>query len=220
VHGASGSCLDVDGLPLEGLDLGDLFTDVPGGTVHWAFTDVTGNYNNLGGTVEVSIIKADAKCTVTPYSAEFDKQAHSATGSCKGVKDEDLSGLDLSGTTHTEVGVYTGDPWTFTDVTGNYNGATGLVDDEITKILITVTADPKVKAFGKPDPELTYTVTSGSLLEGDSFSGTLTRQPGEKPDTYAILQGTLSLPDYYEVTYVGANFTIFGVYYLPVMHKN
>lgn len=219
-HGASGACLGVDGLPLEGLDLGNSFTDVPGGTANWTFTDVTGNYNDLSDSVEISISKVNPTCQIDFYSVEFDKQAHTATGSCDGVKDEPLTGLDLSGTTHTEVGSYIGDPWNFTDSTGNYNDMTGTVDDEITKILITVKADPQVKLLGKYDPAFTYKVTDGTLLEGDTFTGKLSRLPGETPGTYPILQGTLALPDYYEIIYVEANLTIIGNFiYLPMMHK-
>jgi hypothetical protein len=135
-HGASGECLGVDDQPLEGLDLGASFTDVPGGTADWTFTDVTGNYNDDEGSVEIVIDKADATCTVTPYSVVFDNHPHTATGSCLGVMAENLAGLDLSGTTHTDVGTYLADPWTFTDVTGNYNDASGTVDDVITESLI------------------------------------------------------------------------------------
>jgi hypothetical protein len=71
-----------------------------------------------------------------------------------------------------------------------------------------------------PDPALTYQVTAGALLSGDSFSGTLTRQPGQVAGTYAILQGNLSLPDYYQITFVSANFTIVGAIYLfPLIIK-
>src|SRR5215467_12242353 len=88
----------------------------------WTFTDVTGNYNNASGTVHDVIGKADATISVTPYSVTYDGNAHSATGTAKGVKGEDLSsGLDLSGTTHINAGDYTADPWTFTSPNGNYN---------------------------------------------------------------------------------------------------
>jgi hypothetical protein len=43
---------------------------------------------------------------------------------------ETLAGLDLSQTTHKPVDSYN-DPWTFTDVTGNYNNASGNVADNI-----------------------------------------------------------------------------------------
>ncbi len=78
----------------------------------------------------------------------------------------------------------------------------------ITQRAVTVTADPKTKLIGQPDPALTYQVTSGSLLPGDSFSGALTRVPGETSGSYPILQGTLALDSNYALTYVGANLTV------------
>src|SRR5205807_4233312 len=48
-----------------------------------------------------------------------------------GVQGEVLSGLDLSGTTHTIAGDYPNDPWTFTDATGNYNNAGSTIHDII-----------------------------------------------------------------------------------------
>ena len=157
---------------------------------------------------------------MTGYTLEYDREAHIATGSCTGVYAEDLEGLDLSGTTHMDIGAYPGDPWTFTDVTGNYNDLAGTVDDEITLRYINVTADALSKPYGQPDPELTYQVTAGSLLESDEFSGELTRQPGEAPGTYAILLGTLSLPYYYQLDYIGADFTINGVrLLLPMIRR-
>lgn len=78
----------------------------------------------------------------------------------------------------------------------------------ITARPITVTADAKSKIYGSSDPALTYQITSGSLLAGDSFSGALTRAAGENVGTYAIQQGTLALNSNYVLTYVGALLTI------------
>jgi hypothetical protein len=44
---------------------------------------------------------------------------------------------------------------------------------------ITVTADAKTKTYGDADPSLTYQVTTGSLVNSDTFSGSLTRLAGE-----------------------------------------
>ena len=124
--------------------------------------------------------KADAACTITPYDLSYDANPHTAEGFCLGLDGEPLAGLDLSGTTHTDVGIYEDDPWVFIDVTGNYNDQAGTV--------------------------------------GDEFSGALTRQPGERVGTYAILQGTLSLPDYYQLDYEEATFTITGsIFLFPMM---
>jgi len=75
-------------------------------------------------------------------------------------------------------------------------------------IPITVTADPQTKHYGYPDPVLTYKVTSGSLLPGDSFTGNLLRDPGDDPGVYAIHQGTLTAGPGYDITYSGNNLTI------------
>ena len=73
---------------------------------------------------------------------------------------------------------------------------------------ITVTADAKTKEIGTPDPVLTYKITFGSLAFSDTFSGSLTRDPGENIGTYAIKQGSLALSSNYTLTFVGANLTI------------
>jgi hypothetical protein len=130
-HGAYGQVKGVLGEALAGLNLGASFTNVPGGTAHWTFSDQTGNYNNKDGNVEITIYKADATCTVLGYDVIFDNASHTATGTCVGVANSVLAGLDLSKTTHTPAGDYTYDSWKFTDVTGNYNGASGTVVDRI-----------------------------------------------------------------------------------------
>ena len=78
----------------------------------------------------------------------------------------------------------------------------------ITPAAITVTADAKTKAFGQPDPALTYSVTSGALKFSDTFTGSLTRVAGESIGMYAIEQGSLALNGNYSLTYVGAELTI------------
>ena len=131
-HTATGACLGVKGETLSGLDLSatshNLPGDYPGDA--WTFTDVTGNYNNTNGTVHDSIARAEATCTVTAYTVTYDGSSHTATGSCTGVWDEILSGLDLSATTHTEAGDYPGDAWTLNNT--NY-AASGTVHDSIAK---------------------------------------------------------------------------------------
>jgi len=88
-------------------------------------------YSGSEGTGKLTVAKADAKIVVTPYDVTYDGNVHTATGTAKGVLNESLSGLDLSGTTHTAAGDYPTDPWTFTDVTGNYKDANGTVHDRI-----------------------------------------------------------------------------------------
>lgn len=77
----------------------------------------------------------------------------------------------------------------------------------ITPRPITVTADSYSKMQGEPDPELTYRITAGSLVRGDQLQGRLTREPGERPGEYAILQGTLGHRNY-EIRFVPGTLTI------------
>jgi len=78
----------------------------------------------------------------------------------------------------------------------------------INKRSITVTADAKSKVYLASDPPLTYQITTGNLVFGDTISGALTRVAGELPGTYAIQQGTVTAGLNYNLTYVGANFTV------------
>jgi hypothetical protein len=83
------------------------------------------------GPKSVTLHKADASISVTGYDVAFDGSAHTAAGMATGVGGADLSGLlDLSGTTHTDVGTYNNDPWSFAGNT-NYNGAGGTVSSSI-----------------------------------------------------------------------------------------
>jgi hypothetical protein len=95
----------------------------------------------------------------------------------------------------------------------NYNLTLVSNNFEIKKRAITVKADPQTKTFGDPDPVFTYQITSGSLAFPDTFTGALTRDPGELVGVYAIKIGTLAIDDgnggnNYMLTFVGDNLTI------------
>jgi hypothetical protein len=79
-HGASGTATGVQGEALAGLDLGASFTNVPGGTANWTFTDMTGNYNDANGSVAIVINKADATLDVSGVTVTYDGDAHGASG--------------------------------------------------------------------------------------------------------------------------------------------
>lgn len=174
-HTASGQCLDINDVPLTGLDLSGTTHTNAGSypTDPWTFTSPSTNYNSGSGTVADNIDKADAICSVTGYTVTYDGNAHTATGSCLGVLGETLSGLDLSGTTHTGAfGSPFSDSWIFTDVTGNYNDASDTVVDTINKADQTITfADLVDKIFGSPDFALAASASSGL---GVSFSSDTT----------------------------------------------
>ena len=92
---------------------------------------------------------------------------------------------------------------------GNYTASTTTTTTAtITLRPITVSADPKSKTYGTADPALSYQVTSGSLVAGDAFSGSLSRATDENVGTRAISQSSLTLGSNYALTYLGANLTI------------
>ncbi len=86
----------VNGEALSGLNLGASFTNVPGGTANWTFTDATGNYNNASGTAAIVISKADATVTVNGYTGVYDGDgARRDRARRRASAAEPLSGLDL-----------------------------------------------------------------------------------------------------------------------------
>jgi hypothetical protein len=213
-HGASGFCEGIGGEDAGTLDLGASYTDVPGGTAHWAFTG-NGNYNDRAGDVSITLIKAVASCSISGYSGVYDATPHGASGFCEGIGGEIAGTLD-PGASYTDVPGGTAH-WTFTG-NSNYNNQSGDVLITITKVQITVTADNKTKVVGEPDPLLTYSYLPGLLLPGDNFTGELTREPGENVGSYAIQRGTLSLSNNYNLFFVEGTFTISnGVIYLPLI---
>lgn len=73
--------------------------------------------------------------------------------------------------------------------TGNYTG-TANQTFTIGKIALTITADNKSKTYGENDPALTWSITSGALVNGEQLTGiTAVREPGENVNTYDITVG-------------------------------
>ena len=105
-------------------------------------TDSLGNYAITSVNGSWTILKANPTITVTPYNVTYNGNPQTATGTATGVAAVTLAGLNLSSTTHTNAGTYATDPWTFTDVTGNYNNASGTVSDSIAKANANITVTP------------------------------------------------------------------------------
>jgi hypothetical protein len=142
-----------------------------------------GDTTYLGSNTTNSLIvnRADAVISVTGYNVQYNANPHTATGTATGVNGESLAGLDLSGTTHTNAGNYAGDPWTFTDVTGNYNNTSGTVDDAISKApsSTNVVCPTSVQYTGSPLTPCTATATGvGNLNASVNVSYTNNVDPG------------------------------------------
>jgi hypothetical protein len=167
-HTADGHCLGVDGTTvLDGLDKSGTSNTNAGDYPHdpWTFTDTSGNYNNTSGTVHDHIDKANADCSsISGYDNVYNGHPYTATGACKGVDGNALSGLDKSGTSHTKAGTYNNDPWTFVDVTGNYNNASGTVNDKIEQSVLSVSFQVQDKVWDGTTAATIKTVPAPSLI--------------------------------------------------------
>jgi hypothetical protein len=177
-HGATGTATGVGGESLAGLNLGASFTNVPGGTATWVFTDVTGNYNDATGTAAIVLSKANATIVVDGFTGVYDGAAHGATGTATGVGGAALAGLDL-GVSFTNVPGGTA-TWVFTDVTGNYNDATGTAAIVLSKANATIVVDGFTGVYDGAARGATGTATAvgGAALAGLDLGASFTNVPG------------------------------------------
>lgn len=79
----------------------------------------------------------------------------------------------------------------------------------VSKRAITITADNKEKTYGNANPQLTYQITSGSLIKGDSIDVTLSTSAKTDSDagTYEI-EVTTGTNDNYDITPVNGTLTV------------
>jgi hypothetical protein len=157
-HGATGTATGVDGEDLSGLlNLGEMFTDAPGGTANWTFAG-NATYNAAAGTVAITIDRADAVIAVSGFNGIYDGAAHRATGTAIGVVNENLADLLDLGATFTNVPGGTAN-WSFGGGV-NYNPASGAVAITIDKATPTV-------SWPQPAP-----VVAGTLLTAAQLNAT------------------------------------------------
>ncbi|GAA4299926.1 hypothetical protein GCM10023183_09720 [Nibribacter koreensis] len=90
-HGATGSATGVNNEALEGLELGDSFTNVPGGTARWTFSNP--NYTSQTGEVAVKINKAPVTLVLGNLIHTYDGTLKSATVTAT----PNVSGVTVSG---------------------------------------------------------------------------------------------------------------------------
>ena len=171
-----------------------------------------GTLSAQGATIKFSpatftIDKANASIMVTGITEIYDGLPHGPIGSATGVKGEDLSFLLRYDKEFTDVpGGQSA--WTFA---GNKNYLAVSGDEVQVTILpreVTITADVLSKIYGNPDPKLTYKITSGSLVAGDTITGTLVRAGDESAGMHYVEEGTLSAGKNYNITFISAWFKI------------
>jgi len=134
----------------------------------------------------------DPDPTLTTYIEGSLKDGDALTGSLVRAPGENVGTYAITKGTLSLSNNYT---YTFTG--GNFT---------INKKTINVTANAKSKTFGDPEPTLNY--IADALLNGESFSGSLSRAPGENIGTYAIAQNTLAISNNYAINYTGADLSI------------
>ena len=142
-----------------------------------SLTDNTLNQANALQSIGLSGTATPGAVTinVTGYTVTYDGAAHTATGTATGANGADLSAdLNLSGTTHTNAGTYSGDTWSFHDPNGDYKDISGTVTDVINKANATVTVTPYSLTYDGAAHTATGTVTgvNGAALMGLNLSGT------------------------------------------------
>ncbi|SFF82415.1 Por secretion system C-terminal sorting domain-containing protein [Pontibacter chinhatensis] len=176
----------------------------------------TTNYNAAEAIVILQVEKATPTLTLTigePHTYDGTPK-HIAGVELRGVLENENIGTAT--VTYSKDGapvtspVDAGEYLVIASFTGNDNylprQATGTLT--ITPRPVSVAANALSKVYGEADPTLTYTITAGTVVNGDSFSGSLERESGENVRGYAINKGTLSLGSNYSLSFEGAQFTI------------
>ncbi|AMM52483.1 hypothetical protein TH61_16620 [Rufibacter sp. DG15C] len=210
-HKATGSANGVEDEDLTALlNVGNAFTNVPGGTANWTFAG-NGNYEPASGSKGIVITPKAASVTVASLSKTYGDQDPELTGAVTGfVPADNISAA------YSRLGGETVDdgPYAISAILspseklGNYTITNTLGKLTILPRAVTVAAEAKSKTYGDADPALTYGIKAGNLVNGDGFVGSLTRAEGEDVKSYAIGQGSLALSSNYNLTYEGANLTI------------
>ncbi len=181
----------------------DLFTDSVCGFVPMSNT-VTATHS----ATQSQTITFNSLTTKSYGDATFDLTATSDSGLPVSYVSSDTSVATISGTTVTIVGAGTTTITASQAGDATYTPAIDVAQDlTVSKRNIEITANAVSRAYGDTD-NLTYQITSGSLVSGDALTGSLTRVAGEDVGTYAINQGTLSAGGSYNITFVSNDLTI------------
>ncbi|MEI8194872.1 MAG: MBG domain-containing protein, partial [Phycisphaerae bacterium] len=170
-------------------------------------SNFSGNSNTLTQTVARGPLTVTANAGLTKiYGAADPTLTYALTaGSLVG---SDIFSGSLIRTAGTNVGTYAIGQGTLT-AGSNYAITYVAANLSITAKSLTVTANSgQTKIYGAADPTLTYTLTAGSLVGSDTFTGSLTRLVGENVGSYAIGQGTLAAGSNYAISYTAANLSI------------
>jgi hypothetical protein len=200
----------------------DMTTEV--GTYTDAITAGSGSDNNYDFTYvanEFEVTKAMLTITVDSqtkgYGAanpeltlEYSGWKNNDTESVLDTKPTAVTSVDLA----TEVGTYTDAITVSSGADNNYDFTYVTNDFEVTKAMLTVTADSQTKVYGKANPELTFEYNgwkngdTESVLETKPTASTTVDQTtgfGTYTNAITLSPGT---DNNYDITYVAADFAV------------
>ncbi|MEQ8475756.1 MAG: FG-GAP-like repeat-containing protein [Fulvivirga sp.] len=173
---------------------------------------------SAGANYSITLISADFAIMAKNLTVTADVNQNKVYGdsdpiftykvTTRGLETNDSFSGSLSREEGEDVGTYAITVGTLS-VGANYNMTFIGADFSITAKPMTITVDAgQTKVYGASDPIFTYTVTTGGLETNASFSGSLSREEGEDVGTYPITVGTLSAGANYNMTFIGADFSI------------
>ncbi|MFZ2887328.1 MAG: MBG domain-containing protein, partial [Minisyncoccia bacterium] len=177
-HSATGSCTGIGAEVLTGLDLGASFTNAPGGTAHWTFTNE--HYADESGDVQIEILPLELVGSFTADNKVYDGATDATVLTLSLDNIIALDDVTLSGGTASfdDANVGTGKTVTLTAATlsgasaGNYALAAGAITttaDITKKDITTVEAIGIDKTYdGTTDAEAT--LSSADVVGGDSVT--------------------------------------------------
>ena len=193
-------------------------TGLGAGTYTYYCQVTVGGQTGVSSRITVTVDKA----TVTPVlngttTKEYDGTTNGPSGlsiGLEGVVTGDTVSASAQSYAYNSADVSTANQITASGIALNTAGevnyqlaaTTVSVAGTITRRPVTITPDPgQKKEEGQADPTLTYTVTSGSVVAGETLQGALSRAAGEAVGNYAITQGTLTndLNPNYDISFTG-----------------
>lgn len=193
-------------------------TGLGAGTYTYYCQVTVGGQTGVSSRITVTVDKA----TVTPVlngttTKEYDGTTNGPSGlsiGLEGVVTGDAVSASAQSYAYNSADVSTANQITASgialDAAGEVNyqltATTVSVAGNITRRPVTITPDAgQKKEEGQADPTLTYTVTSGSVVAGETLQGALSRAAGEAVGNYAITQGTLTndLNPNYDISFTG-----------------
>jgi len=203
-----------------GLESADSLT----GTVNRAAGELVNSYATNIGTLandnyaitfvpsQFSITKAPLTATVDASTKVYGEANPTFTVQFTGFQNSDdatvVSNLVFSTSADESSAVGEYDVSLTSSLVSNYEVTTTNVGIlTVSKATLTVTADAQTKAYGDVDPTLTSSITTGTLINGDTLTGVLNRDVGENAGDYAINLGTLTHNNY-DIIFVSDDLTI------------